>query len=107
MHGLDRVPAIGHRIRMKARIYQQPKSSMQSGRRNVGKWLLEYDPAEKKVLDPLTGWFGSGDVRGQIALSFDSRESAVAYAEANGLEFDIVPLGPATLKLQAYADNFR
>ena len=92
---------------MKARIYQQPKSSMQSGRRRVGRWLLEYEPQEKKRLDPLTGWFGSGDVRGQVSLSFDSRESALVYAEAQGLDVDVEPLGPRSLKLQAYADNFR
>jgi hypothetical protein len=31
----------------------------------------------------------------------------LAYAEAQGLTVEIVPLGPRTLKLQAYADNFR
>lgn len=92
---------------MKARIYQQPKSSMQSGRRNVGKWLLEFAPAEKKQLDPLTGWAGSGDTRGQVVLRFDDCAAAVAYAEAHGLETDIEPLGTRALRLQAYADNFR
>ena len=80
---------------------------MQSGRRRVGRWLLEYEPQEKKRLDPLTGWFGSGDVRGQVSLSFDSRESALVYAAAQGLDVDVEPLGPRSLKLQTYADNFR
>ena len=92
---------------MKARIYQRPKSSMSSGRARVGIWLLEYEPVEKKRLDPLTGWSGSGDTQGQIQLSFADQASAIAYAEAHGLEYELKPLGSHTLKLQAYADNFR
>ena len=92
---------------MKARIYQRPKSSMQSGRARVGVWLLDYEPTEAKRLDPLTGWAGSGDTRAQVQLSFATQEAAVAYAQAHGLDYDIQPLGAHTLKLQAYADNFR
>ncbi len=92
---------------MTARIHQRPKSSMQSGRARVGEWLLEFDPAEAKRLDPLTGWHGSGDVSNQVRLTFDSLDAATAYAVANGIDYEIVPLGPTTLKLQTYADNFR
>ncbi len=92
---------------MTARIHQRPKSSTQSGRARVGQWLLEFDPSEAKRLDPLTGWQGSGDVSNQVLLAFDDLDAAKAYAEANGLAYEVVPLGPTTLKLQAYADNFR
>ena len=33
--------------------------------------------------------------------------AALAYAQANGLIVEVVPLGPKTLKIQAYSDNFR
>ncbi|MBC7497681.1 MAG: ETC complex I subunit [Sphingomonadaceae bacterium] len=92
---------------MKARIHQQPKSSMQSGRARVGRWLLEFEPAEAKHLDPLTGWSGSGDTAGQVLLTFDDLDAAVAYATAAGIDYDVIRLGPSPLKLQAYADNFR
>ncbi len=92
---------------MKARIHQRPKSSMQSGRAKVGQWLLEYEPAERKRLDPLTGWTGSGDTNGQVRLTFDDRAGAVAYAVANNLDYEVTSLGAHTLKLQTYADNFR
>lgn len=92
---------------MKARIYQRPKSSMQSGKAKVGQWLLDHEPAEPKRLDPLTGWAGSGDTNGQVRLAFDDLDSAVAYAVAKGLDYEVTPLGPNPLKLQAYADNFR
>lgn len=92
---------------MLARLYQRPKSSMQSGRARMGEWLLEVERSEPQRADPLTGWPGSGATATQVQLRFASREAALAYAAANGLTVEIVPLGPRTLKLQAYADNFR
>jgi hypothetical protein len=92
---------------MNARLYQRPKSSMQSGRARTGAWLLEIERDEAQRPDPLTGWPGSGATETQVQLAFPTREAAVAYAQAQGLTLEIVPLGPRTLKLQAYADNFR
>jgi hypothetical protein len=92
---------------MLARLYQRPKSSMQSGRARTGEWLLEVERDEPQRPDPLTGWPGSGATETQVQLAFQTREAALAYAEANDLTVEIVPLGPRTLKLQAYADNFR
>lgn len=80
---------------------------MQSGKARVGQWLLDYEPAERKRLDPLTGWSGSGDTEGQVRLAFDDVDAAIAYAVARGLDYEVVALGPNPLKLQAYADNFR
>ena len=56
---------------------------------------------------PLTGWTGSGDTAAQVRLAFDDLDSAVAYATAKGIDYEVVRLGASTLKLQAYADNFR
>ncbi len=80
---------------------------MQSGRARTGEWLLEVERDEPQRADPLTGWPGSGATETQVQLAFPSREAALAYAEANDLTVEIVPLGPRALKLQAYADNFR
>lgn len=109
----DVTPALDPRVavpqsrRMKARIHQRPKSSMQSGKAQVGQWVLDYEPGEAKRLDPLTGWAGSGDTQGQVHLAFDDLDGAVAWANAKGIEYDVVRLGPSALKLQAYADNFK
>lgn len=92
---------------MLARLYQRPKSAMQSGRARTGEWLLEIERDEPQRADPLTGWAGSGATETQVQLRFPTREAALAYAKAEGLEVQIIPLGPRTLKLQAYADNFR
>ena len=92
---------------MQARLYQRPKSAMQSGRARTGEWLLEVERDEPQRPDPLTGWPGSGATETQVQLRFDTREAALAYATSEEMTVEIVPLGPRTLKLQAYADNFR
>ena len=93
---------------VEARIRQRVKSAMQSGRSGEGGWLLEYEPAEAKRADPLTGWAGSGDTREQVRLSFDTLEAAKAYAERRGLAYHVTAGGSVrSLKLQTYADNFK
>ncbi|MFZ5707422.1 MAG: ETC complex I subunit [Pseudomonadota bacterium] len=89
-----------------ARIYQQIKNAMQSGRARTGSWVLEHEPAEAKRADPLTGWAGSGDTRAQVRLTFPTLEAAKAYAEREGLTAHVVAGPERKLKLQAYADNF-
>ena len=90
-----------------ARVYQRPKSSMQSGRARVGEWVFEFEPAEAKRPDPLMGWAGSGDTREQVRLEFGSSEAAQAYAAKYGIAARVHAVPPKKLKLQAYADNFR
>ena len=91
----------------KARIYRSPKSAMQSGRARTQDWVLQYEPLEPKRIDTLMGWSGSGDTRAQVRLAFPTAEAAVTYAEKQGWDHVVVPAPEITLKLQAYADNFR
>lgn len=92
---------------MSARIYQVPKNAMQSGKARTQGWVLEYAPTEAKRADPLTGWAGSGDMNQQLRFTFPTLEAAQAYAAKQGVESVVIPTPPKTLKLQAYADNFR
>ena len=92
---------------MPARIFQRPKNAMQSGRARTDDWVLEFVPAEAKKPDPLMGWAGSGDMKQQVVLTFASAKQAAAYAERYGIDARVIPTPPTTLKLQAYADNFR
>lgn len=92
---------------MGARIYQEPKSSMSSGRARTARWVLDYAPAEAKTPDPLTGWAGSGDTREQVRLVFPDAAAAQAYADRHGIPARVIPAPQRVLKLQAYADNFR
>ena len=90
-----------------ARIFQRPKNAMQSGKHRTDAWQLEFEPSEAKRPDPLTGWAGSGDTREQVRLGFPTLEAATAYAEREGLAYEVVTAPEKTLKLQSYADNFR
>ena len=73
-----------------ARIYQLTKNAMQSGRARTDCWMLEYEPTEAKRPDPLTGWAGSGDTRGQVKLTFPTLDAAKAYADREGLTAHVV-----------------
>ena len=92
---------------MKARIFQKPKNAMQSGRAGTQRWFLEYAPAEARKADPLMGWAGSGDTQRQLRLGFTTRDEAIAYAAKKGIEVEVTETPVRTLKIQAYADNFR
>ncbi|MCB2084287.1 MAG: ETC complex I subunit [Sphingomonadaceae bacterium] len=92
---------------MSARIYQRPKSAMQSGKARTDDWVLEFEQSEARRADPLMGWTGSGDTQVQVVLNFPSKDAAKAYAEKYGIVARVHATPAKTLKLQAYADNFR
>ena len=92
---------------MAARIYQRPKNVMQSGKARTDQWILEFEPAEAKKPDPLMGWAGSGDMQAQVQLKFASKDEALAYAQKHGIAARVHEPPHKTLKIQAYADNFR
>ena len=93
---------------MQARIYQPSKSAMTSGQGNSKSWVLEYAPEEARRIDPLMGWTGSGDMRGQVKLRFSSKEAAVEYAEKHGIPYTVEE--PKTRRVNVrpmgYAGNF-
>lgn len=92
---------------MAARIYQIPKNAMQSGKAKIDTWMLEFEQSEARKADPLMGWTGSGDTQAQVQLKFDSKDAAKAYADKHGISARVYASPPKSLKLQAYADNFR
>jgi hypothetical protein len=92
---------------MAARIYQRARNAMQSGKARAGEWILEFESARPRRPDPLTGWAGGTETQEQVKLTFPSLDAAQAYAARNLIDAHVVPPEQATLKLQAYADNFR
>ncbi|MBC7636748.1 MAG: ETC complex I subunit [Acetobacteraceae bacterium] len=89
-----------------ARIYQHPKSAMQSGQATTHEWVLEFPDAEARKPDALMGWIGSGDTQAQVRLKFATRDDAVAYATRKGVAFAVELPKARTFKPKAYADNF-
>ena len=92
---------------MAARIYQEEKNAMQSGRARVGRWVLEFESARPKRADPLTGWAGGAETQEQVRLTFPGLDAALAYAAREGIDAHVVPPSAPRLRIQAYADNFR
>ncbi len=92
----------------RARIFQRPKTATQSGKAGAGNWVLDFEPAQREVNDPLMGWWGGGDMNGQVRLRFDTQEEAVAFAEKKGVPYEVeTPPVPRPVKPKAYADNFK
>jgi hypothetical protein len=92
---------------MRARIFQQPKTAMQSGLAGTQEWVLQWEPTQKQRQDALMGWFGGGSTQSQVALRFATREEAIAYAEKSGLSYDL-ELPPVRVRTpKIYADNFK
>jgi len=91
---------------MLARIFRPARNAMQSGKANTKEWVLEFEPSSARVSDPLMGWTQSTDMNGQVRLSFDTREEAVAYAQRHGIAFEILPDREPRRIVKAYADNF-
>jgi hypothetical protein len=93
---------------MTARIYKPAKTAMQSGRAKTHQWVLAYEPASPKFVDPLMGWTGSSDMKAdQLRLKFESREAAIDYAERHGIAYRVEDQHERLVKPKSYADNFR
>ncbi|MEO0822447.1 MAG: ETC complex I subunit [Pseudomonadota bacterium] len=93
---------------MTARIYKPSKSAMTSGERNTKEWVLDYEPAAPRRIDPLMGWISSGDMQSQVRMRFETREEAVQYAERHGIAYlveDPKPRGH-TVRPMGYGGNY-
>jgi ETC complex I subunit conserved region len=91
---------------MAARIYKPTKTAMQSGTAKTKVWVLEYEPEEARVVEPLMGWTSSADMKQQVRLSFDTKEEAIAYAERHAIPYQVFEAKEPARRVIAYADNF-
>jgi hypothetical protein len=91
---------------MLARIFRPAKSAMQSGMAKTRDWVLEFEPASARHPDPLMGWTSSSDMDGEVRLQFETRDQAVAYAQAHGIPFQVIEPQDRKKIIKAYADNF-
>ena len=93
---------------MPARIFRPAKSAMSSGTAKTRKWILEFTPDGSREVDPLMGWTSSSDTQSQVRLRFDTKEAALEYAEANGIEATVSEpkTRRANLRARGYGENF-
>lgn len=89
------------------RIYQPRKTAMQSGRARTRNWFVEFEPGARQISDPLMGWAGQGDTRNQLRMVFESRESAIAFCEREGLDYRVTEPRTRAPQPKSYSDNFR
>lgn|ERR1712070_1112766 len=88
-------------------IYKPAREATQQGMGNTKKWILKFDETEKKWYNPLMGWTSGKQTSKQIELSFLTEEEAIAYAERQGLQYNVRK--PETRKkfVKSYASNFK
>jgi len=92
---------------LRARIYQPTRNAMQSGKARTKAWVLEFESASARSVDPLMGWTSSSDMLSQVQLEFDTKDEAIAYAQKHNVPFDLFEPHEPTPRPKAYADNFR
>jgi hypothetical protein len=91
---------------MTARIYKPARNAMQSGLARTKKWVLDYEPAAPRVVEPLMGWTSSTDMNSQVRLRFASKEEAIAYCERHGIGYQVIGEKAPARRVVSYADNF-
>ena len=93
---------------MRAKIYQPARNAMQSGTAKTNTWILEYGQGEARDIDPLMGWTGSGDTQAQVRLTFETKDEALAYAAANGIDVTVAEpkKRKANIRPGGYGENF-
>ena len=108
--GIPTVHDLGVGFMARARIYKPCKTSMQSGRKaqvtRGNAWVLEYPRSAVVRPDPLMGWQSSADTARQVRVRFPDKDSAIAYAEARGIDYQVTEPKHRRVKPKAYADNF-
>ena len=92
---------------MPARIYKPAKSATQSGMARTKQWLLVFEQAKARQIEPLMGWTSSGETHQQVKLWFDSKEEAIAYATREGIAYRVEEPNEEKRRTMSYADNFK
>jgi hypothetical protein len=91
---------------MTARIYNPARTAMQSGTAKTKEWVLDYEPEQPRMVEPLMGWTSSDDMKQQVRLSFDTKEEAIAYCERHGIAYQAFESTPPKPARMSYSDNF-
>ncbi|KAL8528839.1 hypothetical protein ACS0TY_006336 [Phlomoides rotata] len=96
-------------LRRRVLIYSPARTASQQGAGKVGRWKINFLSIQKWE-NPLMGWTSTGDPYanvGDAALSFDSKEAAIEFAERHGWAYTVKKHQTPLLKVKTYADNFK
>ena len=88
------------------RIYQPPKTAMQSGKGKTKRWVVEFETEDPLMAEPLMGWVASYDMSQQLHLSFPSLSEALHFATVKGLSYAVCNPRKVSMSPNSYAFNF-
>ena len=79
---------------------------MQSGRAKTEEWVLEFEPALPRKIEPLMGYTSSADTQAQVRLKFPTAEAAIAYCEKHGIPHFVQQPAEPRRRRTSYSENF-
>lgn len=93
---------------MRARIFQPARTAMSSGSAKTHDWILDFEPASSREIDPLMGWTSSTDTQKQVRLRFSTKEEALEYARDNGIDVEVFEphKRKPNIRPRGYGENF-
>ena len=91
---------------MEVKIYQAPRSPMQSGRGQEKAWIAEFAGQAPLAPEALMGWATMRDTTRQVRLAFASQEQAIAWARQQGFGYTLSRTFARRVGAKAYGANF-
>ena len=91
---------------MTARIYKPARTAMQSGAAKTKDWVLDYEPEEPRVVEPLMGWTSSGDTSSSCGYVSRPRKRPWLIASGTASPIRYRSRSEPARRTMAYADNF-
>ena len=91
---------------MFAKIYKPSPSAMSSGRANSNHWVIEFEGAAPRGIDPLTGNTISRDMQTQVELTFETLDEAISFVKAKRIPHRVIPEKRTQRIPRSYSENF-
>ncbi len=93
---------------MRGRISKMPRNNTQIGSATTSDWVLDFEPASERQIEPLMGWTSTSDMQSEVRLTFPTQEAALAYALRHGIEVVVQPAQERKPNIRpgGYGENF-
>ena len=93
---------------MLARIYQPARNAMQSGMAKTRQWIMEFEQATPRELEPLMGWTATDDMTSEVRIRFDSEQAAVEFAKTHNIPYQVARTHKRKPNIRpgGYGENF-
>ncbi len=85
------------------RIYKPSRNVMQSASNGEDRWIVTYNKAEKKQVDPIMGWTSSSQVNSQMEMVFESLDEAKKYCNNKKVSYIVIKPQERKVNIHPYA----